>query len=97
MLFLLLDTNDFTVTGTVSGEGQFVLNQGSLFTTVSVQHTIDGIAQEKDENYDIEVSNILNLQDFTFVGTTGTVIDTDSKLMYLHNLSDCLYQNILHI
>ena len=68
--------------GAVNGFGQFALNTGQLFIEASVQHTIDGVAQERDEQYNITLSNFINLQDYTFVGgTTGTIIDMDSKLM----------------
>ena len=69
------------MTGAVNGAGQYALNTGQLFIDVSVQHTIDGVAQEKEEQYNITLSNFINLGDYTFVGTTGTIIDTDSKLM----------------
>ena len=69
------------MTGAVNGAGQFALNTGQLFVDVSVQHTIDGVAQEREEQYSITLSNFINLGAYTFVGTTGTIIDTDSKLM----------------
>ena len=69
------------MTGAVNGAGQYALNTGQLFIDVSVQHTIDGVAQEKEEQYNITLSNFINLGNYTFVGTTGTIIDTDSKLM----------------
>ena len=69
------------MTGAVNGAGQYALNTGQLFIDVSVQHTIDGVAQEKGEQYNITLSNFINLGNYTFVGTTGTIIDTDSKLM----------------
>ena len=81
MFLYTLGLNDYTVTGAVNNFGQFALNTGQLFVEVSVQHTIDGVAQEKEEQYSITLSNFINLQDYTFVGTTGTIIDTDSKLM----------------
>ena len=69
------------MTGAVNGRGLFALNTGQLFVEVSVEHTMDGIAQEREEQYNITLSNFIYLQDYTFVGTTGTIIDTDSKLM----------------
>ena len=69
------------MTGAVNGFGPFALNNGQLFVDVSVQHTIDGVAQEREEQYNITLSSFISLDDYTFVGTTGTIIDTDSKLM----------------
>ena len=78
--FPIIGINDYTVTGAVIGFGQIALNLGQLFVEVSVEHTIDGVAQEKEEQYNITLSSFINLQDYTFVGITGTIIDTDSKL-----------------
>ncbi len=70
--------NDFTVTEAPTGSGR-VINSGSTFTTLSVQHIPDNVAQEKDEQYNISLTNSLGLQDYTFQDTTVTVVDTDSK------------------
>lgn len=79
-LYTFLDQRDFTVTGVQSGIGQVAITASELFVLVTVQHTIDGVAQERPEDYNITPSNFFNLQDYSFVGTTGTIIDSDSKL-----------------
>ena len=89
--------NDYTVTGAVIGFGQFALNIGQLFVEVSIQHTIDGVAQEEEEQYNITLSSYINLQDYTFVGITGTIIDTESKLTYYMGLGHWHVPIILHI
>ena len=78
--FPILGINDYTVTGAVIGFGQVALNLGQLFVEVSVEHTIDGVAQKKKNSTILHYPVLFNLQDYTFVGITGTIIDTDSKL-----------------
>ncbi len=70
---------DFTVTGVFTGSGRVIIIPGSTFTTLSVQHILDNVAQEKDEQYNISITNSFGLQDYTFQNTTITVVDPDSK------------------
>ncbi len=75
----LVRGNDFSVTSVAVESGRFFINSGSNFTTVSIQHTIDGVGQENNETYSLRVSNNINLQNYAFVGTDVTIVDTDSK------------------
>jgi len=58
-----------------------VLTPGQLSTTVYVEHTMDGVAQEGEEQYTLSVSNVWGLQSYSMVGTTITIVDSDSKLI----------------
>ncbi len=70
--------NDFTVTGANNGNLQVIFS-GTVVETVSIQHTIDGVAQENDETYSLTLSSGFNLQGYTFENINVTIIDTDRK------------------
>ena len=58
----------------------FGLNAGQTFIPYNVQHQVDAVAQENDEMYTIQLSNMLNLpDDITFRGVNITIVDSDSK------------------
>ncbi len=70
---------DFTVSGASNyGRLEFVIS-GTAVGMVSVQHTIDGVAQENDETYSLTLSNRSGLQDYAFENIHVTIIDTDRK------------------
>ncbi len=71
--------NDFNVNG-ASNDGRLeVLFSGIAVGVVSVQHIIDGVAQENDETYSLTLSNRLGFQDYVFENINVTIIDTDRK------------------
>ncbi len=71
--------NDFYVNG-ANNDGSFVvLFPGIAVGVVSVQHTIDGVAQENDETYSLTLSNRFGLQNYAFENINVTIIDTDRK------------------
>ncbi len=55
-------------------------SHGTSFQMLSIQHVIDGVAQEKNETYNLTISNSFNLDLFSFEGITVTIIDADRKL-----------------
>ncbi len=71
--------SDFNVNG-ASNDGRLeVLFSGMAVQMVSVQHTIDGVAQENDETYSLTLSNRFGFQDYAFENINVTIIDTDRK------------------
>ncbi len=70
--------SDFNVNGASNGR-LLVVFSGTVVQTVSVQHTIDGVAQENDETYSLTLSNRFGFQDYAFENINVTIIDTDSK------------------
>ncbi len=70
---------DFNVNG-ASNDGRLeVLFSGTVVQTVSIQHTIDGVAQENNETYSLNLSNRFGLQNYAFENINVTIIDTDRK------------------
>ena len=66
---------DFGLTQTFIG-----LNAGQASVDYYVQHQVDAVAQENDEVYIIQLSNMLNLPaGITFRGVNITIVDSDSK------------------
>ncbi len=70
--------SDFNVNGANNGGLQVVFS-GTDVQTVSIQHTIDGVAQENDETYRLTLSNRFGLQNYAFENINVTIIDTDRK------------------
>ncbi len=70
--------SDFNVNGASNG-GLVVVFSGTVVQTVSIQHTIDGVAQENDETYSLTLSNRFGFQDYAFENINVTIIDTDRK------------------
>ncbi len=70
--------SDFNVNGATNENLQVVFS-GTMVQTVSVQHTIDGVAQENNETYSLTLSNRSGLQDYAFENINVTIIDTDRK------------------
>ncbi len=71
--------SDFNVSGANNGR-VLVIFSGTSFQMLSIQHVIDGVAQEKNETYNLTISNSFNLDLFSFEGITVTIIDADRKL-----------------
>ncbi len=71
--------SDFNVSGANNGR-VLVIFSGTSFQTLSIQHVIDGVAQENNETYNLTLSNSFNLDLFSFEGITVTIIDADRKL-----------------
>ncbi len=70
--------SDFNVNGASNGR-LYVVFSGTVVQTVSIQHTIDGVAQENDETYSLTLSNSFGLQNYAFENINVTIIDTDRK------------------
>ncbi len=70
--------SDFNVNGASNGRLEVVFS-GVVVQTVSIQHTIDGVAQENDETYRLTLSNRFGLQNYAFENINVTIIDTDRK------------------
>ncbi len=70
--------SDFNVNGAINGR-RVVVFSGMDVQTVSVQHTIDGVAQENDETYSLTLSNNFGFQDYAFENINVTIIDTDRE------------------
>ncbi len=70
--------SDFNVNGASNGV-LVVVFSGTVVQTVSIQHTIDGVAQENDETYSLTLSNSFGFQDYAFENINVTIIDTDRE------------------
>ncbi len=68
---------DFSVSGVSSLSGSFTINTGVSSVPVSVLHIMDGVALEKEKQYNLTLSNQLNLEGYEFEGITVTIEDAD--------------------
>ncbi len=70
--------SDFNVNGASNGRLEVVFS-GVVVQAVSVQHTIDGVAQENNETYSLTLSNRFGFQNYAFENINVTIIDSDRK------------------
>ena len=69
-----------------TGSADFALTQpifglpgGATFMVYNVQHQVDAVAQENDEQYSIHLSNMFGFDDYIIRSINITIVDSDSK------------------
>ena len=68
---------DFALTQTTVG-----VYGGVTSIEYYVQHQVDGVAQEKDEQYTIQLSNNFGFDNYTFKSIDIIIVDSDSKFLH---------------